>query len=149
MHTRNPWTVTKPLFIVLSILTLLTAGPLWAEEIRLTTYYPSPFGEYDQLESNNLVVYGDVLLATVAGRVGIGTTSPIDLVEVAKDQLGTTTLRIENRRTIADGSDISIDFGGYRDVDPDYIVGQIFLDQSRGGRSEEWRGLGMKRTERG
>ncbi|MBI2870459.1 MAG: tail fiber domain-containing protein [Candidatus Omnitrophica bacterium] len=45
-----------------------------AEEIRLTTYYPAPAGDYDDLHANNLTVLHRALLATepAAGKVGIG-----------------------------------------------------------------------------
>ena len=42
-----------------------------AEDITLTTYYPSPRGVYEQI-----VTTGQTTLATNGGNVGIGTTSP-------------------------------------------------------------------------
>jgi hypothetical protein len=42
-----------------------------AEEIILTTYYPAPYGAY-----NELTTTGNTYLATTSGRVGIGTTNP-------------------------------------------------------------------------
>ena len=53
------------------ILLLGTCAYAIAEDITLTTYYPSPRGVYDQLQS-----MGDTLLAQSGGNVGIGTTSP-------------------------------------------------------------------------
>lgn len=42
-----------------------------AEEITLTTYYPAPYGAYDELTTTS-----NTYLATDSGSVGIGTTSP-------------------------------------------------------------------------
>ncbi|MBC8473557.1 MAG: hypothetical protein H8D54_01955 [Candidatus Omnitrophica bacterium] len=62
-----------------------------AEEITLTTYYPAPYGEYEELRANKFAVgstatmpttdgefttIGNTYLATDSGNVGIGTTSP-------------------------------------------------------------------------
>ncbi len=42
-----------------------------AEDITLTTYYPAPYGAYDELTTT-----GNTYLATTSGNVGIGTTAP-------------------------------------------------------------------------
>jgi hypothetical protein len=43
-----------------------------AEEITLTTYYPAPYGAYEELSTT-----GNTYLATTSGKaVGIGTTAP-------------------------------------------------------------------------
>ncbi len=43
-----------------------------AEEITLTTYYPAPYGAYEELNTT-----GNTYLATTSGKaVGIGTTAP-------------------------------------------------------------------------
>lgn len=43
-----------------------------AEEITLTTYYPAPYGAYEELSTT-----GNTYLATTSGNaVGIGTTAP-------------------------------------------------------------------------
>ncbi len=41
------------------------------ESITITTYYPSPYGSYNELRT-----YSNTYLATAGGNVGIGTTSP-------------------------------------------------------------------------
>lgn len=46
-------------------------GELSTEQLTMTTYYPSPYGVYDQMRSQN-----DTYLAYTGGRVGIGTVSP-------------------------------------------------------------------------
>ncbi|MBI2870460.1 MAG: hypothetical protein HYY14_01990 [Candidatus Omnitrophica bacterium] len=54
------------------ILMFPSAFAAQAEEIRLTTYYPAPLGEYDDLTANRLTVRNDTRLGTLDGRVGIG-----------------------------------------------------------------------------
>jgi len=67
--------------ILLAILVLSVASICYAadetEEITLTTYYPAPFGEYDELS-----VSGNTYLAVDSGNVGIGTSSPGEKLEV-------------------------------------------------------------------
>ena len=49
------------------------------ETLTITTYYPSPYGSYNQLTTT-----GDTYLATTsANKVGIGTTSPAEKLEVS------------------------------------------------------------------
>ena len=48
-----------------------------AEEITLTTYYPSPRGVYEELRTTK-----NTFLAIESGNVGIGTTAPVEKVEV-------------------------------------------------------------------
>ena len=52
---------------------LSVATPALAEDITLTTFYPSPRGVYEELRTTN-----NTLLAMQAGRVGIGTNNPAD-----------------------------------------------------------------------
>ncbi len=56
-----------------AIVTLLlgTLGYALAEDVTVTTYYPSPRGIYKQIQTTD-----DTFLATQGGRVGIGTTAP-------------------------------------------------------------------------
>src|SRR3989338_6401617 len=37
----------------------LSGGMVWAEDITLTTYYPSPRGVYNELRSGSVVDYND------------------------------------------------------------------------------------------
>ena len=76
--------------IVLAFSSLV--GAQGSEEITLTTYYPAPYGDYDELTAHKMTIGttypvpandGDL---TVEGRVGIGTTDP-----QAKLDVSTTT----------------------------------------------------------
>ena len=64
-----------------------------AEDITLTTYYPSPRGVYNELRSNN-----NTFLAVQGGSVGIGAASASAKLDVT----GTTILR--GTVTIQDGT---------------------------------------------
>ena len=61
------------LFFVLIILVSVAC----AEDITITTYYPSPYGNYNQLTTNQLTTTGNTSLATTSGSnviVGTGST---------------------------------------------------------------------------
>jgi len=65
---------------------------LMAEDITLTTYYPAPYGAYDELTTT-----GNTYLATTSGNVGIGTTTPetyklkvIGTIDATAYSVGTT-----------------------------------------------------------
>jgi hypothetical protein len=73
---------TSIFFIVLITIFVIVASVYAAEEITLSTYYPAPYGEYDELSANKMVIGptyavpandGDLV---VEGTVSIGTTSP-------------------------------------------------------------------------
>ena len=64
------------LFLGLAIVT--GAASLSAEDITITTYYPSPRGVYDELRTTN-----NTFLATTNGNVGIGTITPQAKLDVA------------------------------------------------------------------
>ena len=64
------------LWTTLGVLFALMAHAI-AEDITLTTYYPSPRGVYQQLRTTD-----ETLLATEGGNVGIGTTSPVNQLDV-------------------------------------------------------------------
>ena len=58
------------IILAVSILALASYA-VHAEEVTISTYYPSPYGSYENLDTT-----GNTNLATVDGAVGIGTTSP-------------------------------------------------------------------------
>lgn len=88
----------KKITVILFALFLMTISLAFAQEdsITITTYYPSPYGSYNQLQTKSLGVgdnnddgaidNGDVPStpgdAWIAGKVGIGTTAPKAKLEV-------------------------------------------------------------------
>jgi hypothetical protein len=52
----------------------------YAETVTISTYYPSPYGSYQQLDTTNLTSLatagGNVLMVGGGGNVGIGTNNP-------------------------------------------------------------------------
>jgi hypothetical protein len=64
---------------------------VFAEDITITTYYPSPYGVYNQLTTT-----GTTLLATTSGNVGIGTTTPGYPLMVYKAVTGDVQVQIAN-----------------------------------------------------
>ena len=60
------------------LLLALHPGTLSTEQLTLTTYYPSPYGVYQQLRSTQ-----DAYLAYGAGNVGVGTNAPQGKLHVA------------------------------------------------------------------
>jgi hypothetical protein len=55
----------------------------WAEEVKVTTYYPSPAGDYNELRTS-----GNTYLATNSGSVGIGTLNPTNAVVDINTRVG-------------------------------------------------------------
>lgn len=76
---------------VLLLLIVAMAAVAVAEDLTLTTYYPSPRGVYHELRTS-----GDTFLATTAGNVGVGTASPTAKLDV------TGTVRIADGTEGAD-----------------------------------------------
>jgi hypothetical protein len=62
---------------------------------------------------------------TITGNVGVGVSPTSKLFEIRKDQNLDTSLWITNNNQIAPGTNNSIIFGGYRDVDTVYQVAKI------------------------
>jgi len=67
----------RALFLFASILCLAAASASAEETITITTYYPSPYGVY-----NELTTYSNTYLARTSGSVGIGTINPQAKLEV-------------------------------------------------------------------
>ncbi|MFA5362403.1 MAG: hypothetical protein WC335_04040 [Candidatus Omnitrophota bacterium] len=62
-----------------------------AEDITITTYYPSPYGSYDQLQTAN-----NTYLATGGGFVGIGNTTAGEKLDVTGNIRATGTITGNN-----------------------------------------------------
>jgi len=59
--------------LILAAVLGLAARLAYSEEVTISTYYPSPYGSYQSLETSS-----DTHLATASGNVGIGTTEPLE-----------------------------------------------------------------------
>ncbi len=70
-----------------------------AENLTLTTYYPSPRGMYKELRTTD-----NTYLATTAGRVGIGTTSPAYALDVSPSGGTANATMMVQDRTAGTGS---------------------------------------------
>ena len=83
LHKRGAMNRPKFLIYPLGFL-VLGAGIVWAGNTTLTTYYPAPTGNYNQLTSNYVSIgtstMGQSLIVMAggggSGNVGIGTTTP-------------------------------------------------------------------------
>lgn len=78
------------LFFFLSFFLLIPFSFTIAEELTITTYYPSPHGVY-----MNLITLNDTYLALNTGAVGIGTNAPQATLHI-KDDTGTLLLLERN-----------------------------------------------------
>ena len=58
------------LFIIL-VLSMTSFSYAADESVELTTYYPAPYGDYEELTTSS-----NTFLAIDSGNVGIGTTAP-------------------------------------------------------------------------
>ncbi|MFH1173249.1 MAG: tail fiber domain-containing protein, partial [bacterium] len=75
-------TVGTTVFFILYLLSLAFAQ----ETVSITTYYPSPYGSY-----NELTTASNTYLATTTGNVGIGTTSSSYTLQVGQSTAGVDT----------------------------------------------------------
>ncbi|MFA6318340.1 MAG: hypothetical protein WC943_13100 [Elusimicrobiota bacterium] len=92
--------IGKPLARWLLVLAMVacSAVELESETLTMTSYYPSPAGVY-----NKLVTTGNTVLARDRGRVGIGTSAPQGLLDIA----GTTGGLVLPRLTMAETNAIT------------------------------------------
>ena len=79
--------------LVLGLSMIFMACAAYANTITLSTFYPSPYGSYQNLDTTS-----DTYLATDGGKVGIGTKTPRELLEVNGNVIvnGTITARWVN-----------------------------------------------------
>ena len=82
----------KPMKIFTAILFAVlcaSVSSIAEETITLTTYYPAPYGAYEELTTT-----GNTYLATDSGSVGIGTTNPGGPLEVRRSSDGSGLFKI-------------------------------------------------------
>lgn len=91
---KSTGTVLKT-WLVVSVLVGTMAYAV-AENITLTTYYPSPRGMYKELRTRD-----NTYLATTGGNVGIGTTIPVKKTDITYTSAASTEVgvRIRNNNT--------------------------------------------------
>ncbi len=64
-------------FVFLLSFAFIFVADIFAEDITITTYYPAPYGVYQQLTTTD-----NTYLATLGGTVAIGTTNPDNTVKL-------------------------------------------------------------------
>ena len=82
--------------LIVLVAVVSVSGIVYAEEkITLSTFYPAPYGDYDELAANKMVVGStyaipaDPIDLLVEGSVGIGTANPSEELEVNGNILAT------------------------------------------------------------
>ena len=73
-------------FVFIFCLFLSGSAQSQSDSLTITTYYPSPYGDYNQLTTHN-----NTNLATDGGRVGIGTSGPGAKLQVANTSVSSWT----------------------------------------------------------
>jgi len=97
------------------------------ETLTITTYYPSPYGIY-----NELTTTGNTYLATSGGNVGIGTTSPAYLLDV------NTGINVNKSGTVTSGFANGVSIAGWDALGYNSTGGDLNLG---GYRASQWTGL--------
>jgi hypothetical protein len=94
----------------------MVATPAHAGKVELTTYYPAPYGEYQQLQAtgsdanNNTPAFqargnaGTGLVATNANRVGIGIMTPQAVLDISSTTSGFLPPRMTSGERAAIGT---------------------------------------------
>jgi hypothetical protein len=65
-------------FCLLIFIAFFLECGVMAEEVTVTTYYPSPQGDYKEMQTSD-----NTYLATQSGNVGVGTKTPVQKLDVA------------------------------------------------------------------
>ena len=119
--------MSKKIILLALFLVTVVSGVVYAEEeITLSTFYPAPYGDYDELAANKMVVGptyaipandGDLV---VEGYVGIGTTTPgapLDLAVTSE-----TAIEFDNGHSIITVHDGYGNFNIKSGVNDDNII---------------------------
>ena len=120
---------------------------VFAEDLTITTYYPSPYGSYNALQANRLGVgdnNGDSALTFadvptnpgevwIAGNVGIGTIAPQEFLQVSEGSLNT------ERRALRVGSSYVLNIQNYINNGADSAIFQNAYIDGGSGLSETYR----------
>jgi hypothetical protein len=123
---KKRWYMLKPIFYFTVSFCFLFYLPILvlAEEITITTYYPSPYGSYNYLQTDKLGVgdnngdgawsSADVPTTTgdvwIAGKVGIGTAAPLHKLTIGNPTLNPGS--VDSNDVVAIGTG----FGAYRGI---------------------------------
>ncbi len=86
--------MNHPKFLLYLGFLVLGAGIVWAGSTSLTTYYPAPTGNYNQITSNYVSIGTTTTnqpLIVMNGGVGIGTAAPAGALEVEGGNVGIGT----------------------------------------------------------
>jgi hypothetical protein len=75
-------------FAIVIALSMSWGTPSLAEDVTITTFYPSPFGDYDELTTKGKTT----LAADSTANVGIGTTAPDAKLDIEVPNTGTQSL---------------------------------------------------------
>ncbi len=96
-------------------LAVLILGIAWAEQITFSTYYPAPYGVYNEMRARRMAIGGGYLdssTVTVAddnliveGNVGIGITNPAQQLHIRGSD---AAIQLSDTTVIAGGSETSI-----------------------------------------
>ena len=128
---------------------LVTTAYVVAEELSLTTYYPSPKGAYQTLSSTDSSRF-----ATYAGNVGIGTISPAATTKLEVKGAGNTSGSAGLHVTNSDGTsglfvrdDGNVVIGGTTPAQTDTkltVVGSLAGDRTFQVTTPQGRGIGIR-----
>lgn len=96
--------MSKNFFVLLvTSYSLLVTNSYAQEQLTITTYYPSPYGSYNELRANQMSIgsgYASASLSNgwllVEDRVGIGINNPASVLHIAAADVNNPHLRVTN-----------------------------------------------------
>ena len=80
------------IFIVLMFLSI--ANLFSEEEIQITTYYPAPYGDYENLVTNNLELFNSIMQkkASIMSPVSLTDLDPVHKIRPTSGSIGLTVI---------------------------------------------------------